>query len=137
MLLRAAVVWLLLLVIAIAAGALRTGLLEPRIGEGPAHIIGTLGGVGLFALTIWVAVGWITPALARRDLLRLGIGWLAATVIFEFSFGRYVLGKSWSSLLADYNIFAGRLWVLVLLTVLLMPLLAGELRRKRAGQRFG
>lgn len=133
MLLRAAVVWLLLLVIAIAAGALRTGLLEPRIGEQPAHVIGTLGGIGLFALVIWVAVGWITPALARRDLLRLGVAWLAATVIFEFSFGHYVLGKSWSSLLADYNIFAGRLWVLVLLTVLLMPLLAGELRRKRAG----
>ena len=130
MILRAGVVWLLLLVIAMAAGALRTALLEPRIGEQPAHVIGTLAGIGLFGLVIWAAAGWITPALARRDLLRVGITWLAATVIFEFALGYYVLGKSWSTLVADYNIFAGRLWVLVLLTVLLMPLLAGELQRR-------
>lgn len=123
-------VWVLLLIIAIAAGAFRTALLEPRIGEQPAHVIGTLTAICLFALVIWAAVGWITPALARRDLLRLGTAWLAATVIFEFALGRYVLGKSWPSLLSDYNILAGRLWILVLLTVLLMPVLAGELQRR-------
>jgi hypothetical protein len=52
---------------------------------------------------------------------------------FEFRFGHYVMGRSWSRLLADYNLFAGRVWVLVLLTVLCMPLIAGE--RQRAGMK--
>jgi hypothetical protein len=48
---------------------------------------------------------------------------------FEFGFGRLVMGHPWSRLLRDYNVFAGRLWGLVLLVVLLMPLVAGWARR--------
>ena len=58
MVLRAAAVWLLLLVIAIAAGSARIGLLEPRVGERTAHQLGTLAVVGLFAAAIWFTVPW-------------------------------------------------------------------------------
>ena len=37
--------------------------------------------------------------------------WLGMTLAFEFLFGHYIAGKSWSLLLADYNLAAGRLWV--------------------------
>ncbi|MCL6545144.1 MAG: hypothetical protein K6T61_07935, partial [Bryobacteraceae bacterium] len=63
--------------------------------------------------------GW-----SRRRRLGLGAGWCAATVAFEFGFGHYIIGHPWSALLADYNLFRGRLWVLVLLTLLLAPLAA-------------
>jgi len=38
------------------------------------------------------------------------------TVAFEFLAGHYVFGTPWHQLVADYNIFRGRIWVLVLIT---------------------
>lgn len=130
---RAAVVWLLLLLIAVGAGALRTTLLAPRLGEQKAHIVGTLVVVAIFSGVIWFAAGWLSPARDRAALLGIGVTWLAATVVFEFGFGHYVMGHSWDRLLADYNLFAGRLWLLVLLTILLMPAVAGEVQRRAQG----
>jgi hypothetical protein len=130
MVLRAAAVWLLLLVVAVAAGTARSALLEPRLGERTAHQVGTLAVVALFAAVIWSTVRWIDPGLDRARLAALGIGWAAATIVFELGFGRWVGGHSWSRLLADYDLSAGRLWVLVLLTVALGPPLAGAIRRR-------
>jgi len=39
--------------------------------------------------------------------------WLVLTLAFEFLFGHYVGGHSWRSLLDDYDLLSGRLWVLV------------------------
>lgn len=130
MVLRAAAVWLLLLVVAFAAATIRTYLLEPRIGERTAHQLGTLLVVALFAVVIWSTVAWIDPGLERGRLIALGAAWAAATVLFEFGFGYWVAGHSWSRLLADYNLLAGRLWLLVLLVLLLGPVLAGAVRTR-------
>jgi apolipoprotein N-acyltransferase len=46
---------------------------------------------------------------------------LLATIAFEFGFGHFVAGHSWSKLLADYNVFNGRLWLLVLVWITIMP----------------
>jgi len=135
MVIRATAIWLSLLVVAVVAGALRTGLLEPRIGEPCAHVVGTLFVSAVFAAVIWLSLPWIEPRLKRCRLALLGPGWVAATVVFEFVFGHYVMGHPWSRLLADYDLSAGRLWVLVLLVLLCAPLLCGELRR-RAGFRL-
>ncbi|HEX7127943.1 MAG TPA: hypothetical protein VF406_19475 [Thermodesulfobacteriota bacterium] len=132
---RAAAVWLLLLVVAVGAGALRVGLLEPRLGEPRAHVVGTLVVVAVFAALIWRTVGWFCPSRDRSALAAVGVGWAVATVVFEFGFGRYVAGHSWQRLLADYDVFAGRLWPLVLLTLLVMPVVAGEVQRRRLGPR--
>lgn len=129
MLLRAAAVWLLMLVIAVAAGTLRARLLLPRLGERTAHQLGTLAVVSLFAGVIWWTVGWIDPGLDPGRLAALGLGWAAATVVFEFGFGRRVAGSSWSELVADYDVVRGRLWLLVLLTLLIGPYLAGTAQR--------
>lgn len=133
MIIRAAAVWLLLLVIAVGAGTLRTALLEPRIGERAAHIIGTLLVAAIIAAVIWATAGWLSPARNRAELLAVGVSWVAATVLFELGFGHYVMGHSWARLLADYNLLAGRLWLLVLLTLLLMPVIAGELQKRAQG----
>lgn len=129
MLLRAAATWLLLLVIAFFAAGLRVKLLEPRMGEQAAHVAGSLAVVGLFGAAIWMLVPWIRPDLSAGALLGVGVGWMLATVTFEFAFGRLVMGHPWSRLLRDYDLSAGRLWSLVLLTVLLMPVVAGLARR--------
>jgi len=60
----------------------------------------------------------------------MGACWTAMTIAFEFGFGHYIMGNSWGKLLADYNFFAGRLWVLVLLAVLAGPSITCPLARK-------
>lgn len=125
---RALAVWLLLLFIAFAAAALREGLLTPRLGQHAAHFAGTLLVVALFLVAIGLTVRWVVPTLDPRALLLLGAGWTALTVLFEFGFGRYVMGHPWSRLLHDYNVLAGRVWILVLLTTLFGPWLLGRMR---------
>jgi len=131
MILRAAAVWVFLLVIAVAVGSARVGLLEPVVGERTAHQLGTLAVAILFGAVIWLIAPWIEPGLVRGRLIALGIGWAVAAVLFEFGFGHWVAGHPWSRLLADYDVLGGRLWVLVLLTLLVGPAVAGGLRQAR------
>jgi hypothetical protein len=48
---------------------------------------------------------------------------LGLTVGFEFLAGHYLFGNPWRRLLEDYNVVRGRVWMLVLLTTALAPLL--------------
>lgn len=128
MILRAAAVWLLLLFVALVAATLRVKLLEPRVGEPSAHVLGSLLVAVVFAVLILALAPWVVPDLDARRLLVLGGAWTLATVGFEFGFGRLVMGHPWSRLLADYDLRRGRIWVLVLLVILVMPTVAGFLR---------
>lgn len=134
MILRALAVWLVILVVAIATATAREMLLAPRVGAAAAHVVGTLSVVVLALLVIWLTVRWIVPSLEPARLLRLGMGWTALTVAFEFGFGRLVMGHPWSALLHDYNVFAGRIWILVLLTTLFGPWLLGRTRRRSSAE---
>jgi hypothetical protein len=49
---------------------------------------------------------------------------VALTVAFEFFAGHYAFGNSWERLIADYNVFRGRIWILVLLANFFAPLWA-------------
>jgi hypothetical protein len=60
--------------------------------------------------------------------LGVGLFWLLFTVLFEFGAGHYLFRNPWEQLLADYNIFKGRIWVLVLLATLFAPYWAARLR---------
>jgi hypothetical protein len=112
--------------IAFGVGAVQEVLLRPRVGEPTAHAIGTPA-VALVALVILAYIRRAHASCARADLLRIGLLWLVLTVAFEFGFFHYVVGKPWDVLLADYNLLRGRLWVLVLATVLLGPLFVGTI----------
>lgn len=46
------------------------------------------------------------------------------TIAFEFLAGHYVFGHPRQTLIADYDVFQGRIWILVLLANLLAPLWA-------------
>jgi apolipoprotein N-acyltransferase len=59
----------------------------------------------------------------------VGLAWLALTVAFEFGFGHYAAGHSWSELLADYDPTSGRVWILIPLWVALAPYLFYRLER--------
>lgn len=128
--------WVGFALVAVTGGIIRVTLLEPKLGEHLANVIETLALTVILAGAIWVAVPWLDPDLRERDLRRLGIFWVGLTLAFEFLFGHFVDGADWSALLANYDITAGRLWILVPLTMWLGPMLVGKLRTRGSGQAF-
>jgi len=124
--LKALAVWLLMVVVAIANGAFRGAVLVPRLGEGGAHVVSTLMLSALIFLLSWASIGWVAPGSAG-DAFGIGLLWVGLTVLFEFGFGHFVVGKSWNELLADYNVLRGRIWLLVLVTTGLASYLAARL----------
>ncbi len=127
MFLRAVVIWLALVAIAIANGVARNSVIVPRIGEHAGHVISTIILCAIITLIALASICWIGPGDARQAFL-IGILWVALTTAFEFIAGHYVFGHPWAKLLADYNILRGRLWLLVLATTLLSPMWAFKVR---------
>ncbi len=111
-----------MVLIAIANGVVREAWYGRHLSELRAHQLSTLTGVVLFGLYIWIILRWFRPATTTQALA-IGLMWLGLTVAFEFLFGHYVAGHPWSRLLQDYNLFVGRLWLLVLLWVTVAPYL--------------
>ncbi len=114
--------WFLLLVIAVASGGLRTSFLQPALGELRAHQAGTLIVCVVFAALI----AWFThaAALTPRQAIPIGVLWVIMTVAFETGMVRVWMGRPWSDVFADYNLLKGRIWPLVLLTLLVAPCIA-------------
>ena len=110
--------WFLIAVLAVANGTLREALLIPAFGNAWAQIISiAILAAIVLALEWWLVTRpWAT--LTTGHLLAIGACWTAATILFEFALGRLVLDMSWSDLLQQYNIFAGRLWPIVPLLML-------------------
>jgi hypothetical protein len=127
---RAILSWLLLCVVMFANGAIRVVVLQPRLGEDRARQVASLSGVVLVLIVSWLFVR-ASSAAPPSQLLRVGVGWLVATLAFELLFGHFVSGLGWSALLADYDITRGRLWPLILVSVCLGPWLCGVASRGR------
>lgn len=121
--------WFPMLGIAIANGALREGRIREHVDELRAHQISTVLLLLLFAVYIWIVVR-IWPPASPGQAFAVGLMWLGLTLAFEFLFGHYVSGFPWSRLLQDYNLFAGRLWPLVPLWVLIAPWVFYQLRQR-------
>ena len=116
--------WVLFAVGAIANGILREALLEPRMPAAAAGAlsVGILVGAILAVVFLLVRRPW--ARLPRASLWRIGGAWLVMTVAFESLFGHYVLGTPWADLVAAYDVFAGSLWPVVPLAMLLAAPLA-------------
>jgi hypothetical protein len=134
MLRRSLVVWLVLLVLAIANAGLREALITPMRGPSAGHVISTITLCAAILVVSWIAIGWIRP-FSSHDAWAIGALWFGLTVAFEFLAGHYLFGNPWSRLLEDYNVLHGRVWVLVLLTTGLAPVLCAHARGLIARQR--
>jgi hypothetical protein len=131
--LKAASLWLGFLVVAIVCGFIREKFLVPGIGPLVGRVLGTLLVAAIIFWMIYAYTGTLAGA-SQAALFKLGLGWTVATIMFEFLFGHYVMGHAWESLWADYNVFQGRLWPLVLLVTLFGPLLARKFRDETHGR---
>ena len=109
-----------MVMIAIANGILRVSWYGNSVSELAAHQISTLTGVVLFGLYIWAVIrAWPPDSLKQAFLI--GLVWLGLTIAFEFLFGHYVAGHTWWRLFHDYNLLAGRVWLVVLVWVTIAP----------------
>jgi hypothetical protein len=117
---RAAVVWTFIVPIAIANGALRQFVLVPFVGEPIARAVSSLILAGAVLLVTWLFLAWIGP-LTPSDAWTIGVIWLCLTLAFEFLVGHYGFGTTWEALRAEYNLLAGRLWILVLVATVTAP----------------
>lgn len=122
-----AIAWLGLVALAILNGWVREKIYAPSMSERPAHQVSTALGLLIFSGYLFVLTG-IWPIPSAGQALSIGAFWLLMTLAFEFLFGHYVMGHSWSRLLHDYNLLAGRVWLLVLIWTVVAPYLFFRLR---------
>ena len=121
--------WLALAAIATVGGILRELWLVPLIGGLRGHQVGTAIVASAFLLAIAVFVGRMR--LSPREALVIGAAWLLCAIAFEFGFGHYVDGLSWTRLLSDYDLSAGRLLLVLWLVVGLGPFLMARRQQLR------
>jgi hypothetical protein len=117
--LRYFLAWFPMLLIAFANGWLREALLRPRLGEDLARPLSTV----LLLLFFLCYIALFTRRFrvpAAGTALKGGALWMLLTLAFEFGIGWYS-GLSWETMLGEYRLDEGRLWVLVPLTVGLAP----------------
>ena len=123
---RALAVWAAILVLAVANGGLREAVLIPRLGTVAGQAFsGVLLSVLVLAVA-YLALPWLR-ARGEGQLWGVGLGWLALTLVFEFSFG-LLRGRTLAELLAAYRFEGGNLWPVVLAVTALAPWLAARLR---------
>ena len=121
------IVWFLMLVLASVNGAIREALLIPMMGDVAGRAVSTLTLSGLVLLLTYLTIRWIHPR-SRREAWIIGILWVTLTLAFEFLAGHYLFGNPWSQLLEDYNVFRGRIWIVVLITIALAPFVCARIR---------
>ena len=130
-------VWFVFGLVAFALGAARELSLTPLIGEHAAHVVGTFAVVAAFLGIMYFFIRLVRERCTSGDFWMIGLLWLAMTASFEFLFFHFVGGKSWTELLADYNVAQGRIWVLVLMTTFFGPPAIHSVLRRRTGDGKG
>lgn len=125
---RAALIWLLIAVLAIANGALRDIVFAPLLGRSTAL---PLSGITLSIIVLAVTHLSFHFINARTVAARwmIGMQWVAMTLLFEFGFGYFVIGKSWGELLQTFNVLEGNLFLLVIFVSLIAPTFIARIKR--------
>ena len=124
---KSLIIWLCFIPVAILNGGLREYVLAKAIIEEWAlPISGITLSVCIF-LTTWLLLPLVTKAITSKDCWLVGICWAALTIAFEFIAG-LADGNTMTELLAAYNPLTGNLWLLVLATTLLSPIVTKNFR---------
>lgn len=120
--------WFPMILIAIVNGLFREKFLTSQFNELQAHQVSTVSMIVLFSIYVWVLFKIWLPMSSNQAII-IGLIWLIFTVVFEFLFGHYVVGHSWNKLLDDYNILQGRVWILVLIWISIVPYIVFQVQK--------
>src|SRR5688500_6859570 len=127
---RLIAIWLLLAVLMVLNGVLREGVLVPQVGAPGAGAVSAILGIAIILGTTGLFFHPLAGAPMAR-LVRASAILVALTVVYEFAFGHWVEGQSWTELAGNYAIWNGRLWPLVLASLAIAPFLWGRWVRPR------
>ena len=108
-------------VIVIANGYICQTYVASRLGNYGNHVYKTLFFVPVIFLFSWLYANATRGDTWLASALFVSCFWIGLTLLFEFVFGHYVLGNSWEVLIADYRIWQGRLWLLILISEAIAP----------------
>ena len=97
---------------------------EPILGSLPAHRIAMATRIGIIFILSFILLRKVGK-YESRDLLHLGAYWLSLELILEWG-GSLIIGRTVDDILIGWNILAGYIWILVLLTYLLGPYIVGK-----------
>jgi hypothetical protein len=125
--LRAVLSWFVLLAVAFLNGAVRQFGYPSTLGDFAARQVAT--GVGAVALgaTIWFILRrWPLPRASQA--WATGALWAALTVVFEVALVRGG-GRPWDDVIAQYALWKGSLWPLLVLWVLAAPAALSAVQR--------
>jgi hypothetical protein len=109
--------WFGMMILAILNGGIRDMLYKQYVGTLNAHQISTVTLLALLSVYFWFLIKVMPPKSSRQAWI-IGVIWLLMTEVFEFGMGLY-FGKTWTELSHVYNIFAGQLWVLIPLWIMI------------------
>ena len=123
--------WLVLLALAVSNGVVREVTYGQSLSELHAHQLSTVMRITLTGIVVWTFARYF-PIQSRTVALLIGGIWVSLTVAFEFVFGHYVAGHSWEKLLFDYNLVAGRMWLVFRLWILMLPYIVFRVRGRAA-----
>lgn len=119
-------------VLAIINGGARESLYADAVGDEAAHAISTGTLLVLLGGYMWLLQRrW--PLESEREALSVGGIWAALAIAFEFGFGHWVEGDSWTTLLANYDVTAGKVWILVPAGLVVGPEVARRLTARERG----
>ena len=122
------VVWIGMAMLAVINGIIRELVILPRIGDQLRHIASTILLTGAILLVTYVFFLRAQLSYSNKQLVGIGFSWYVLTIGFEFIVG-FLEGAPPSEVLAQYNVFAGNIWVIVPVTLLVAPLVFGSITR--------
>ena len=124
---KTSLIWLAIAILAIGNGVLRESVLVPMLGQGLALPI---SGISL-SIIVFIVTYFAFGFFGKQSFLTyflIGLQWVFMTLIFEFVFGHYVAGKSWSTILQVFDTTKGDLFIFVLLMSLISPVLVAKIK---------
>ncbi|UPT78435.1 hypothetical protein MN086_04625 [Sulfurovum sp. XGS-02] len=126
--LKTSMIWLIIAVMAIINGIFRENVLVGMISPNMAVPVS-----GITLSIIVLIVTYVSfPLFGKHHALTyfvIGLQWVLMTLLFEFIFGHYVMGKSWSDISEVFHIMKGNLFIIVLAVSLISPLLMAKVKR--------
>jgi hypothetical protein len=125
--LRALAVWVVIVAVEFIHGTMRVLFLEPVLGAVKARQIAVFTGSALIVAAATVFIRWISAETISR-MLAVGLLWLVCMLVFETSFGHFIMGYSWQRIAADYNLCRGGLLPIGMTILFFAPLLAARIR---------
>ena len=124
--LKYVLLWFVLFAVAFTNGALRELTYGKRMSEHRRHVTGTVTGVILIGITIYL-IDTVWPFHGRSQALYVGLIWALMTVISESAMLLIFMKKDFKTLIGTYDVTKGQLWPFVLLFLIIFPpLIAGS-----------